>query len=227
MAVNNLRPIRKFSSFFDSGIQYQCAQTCYPNIPSQPIIMVELCNKICPFKPSTPGCQNCAKIYAQTVGPVFNKKSLHTQPESVVVDPDTHAILFTPEIVVNGVERKQCCYLDQCLTVPFSQKCEPVCYEPCDSVCTDRCQKNPQCPDACDDIRKEQFKLRYRIWLANKLNEVKQKYKAVATACLLRTRLSFVTEIQKFYNDASSIIGNVQLLADESADNANDSKNDE
>ena len=55
--------------------------------------------------------------------------------------------------------------------------------------------------------------------MANKLNEVKQRYKAAATECLLRTRMSFVSEIQKFYNDASRVIGNVQLMADEPANN--------
>lgn len=137
-----------------------------------------------------------------------------TQPEAIVVEPETHAIMFTPEIVVAGYERKQCCYLDKCTTVPLESKCDPICYEPCDSVCTGRCMVNPQCPHECDRIRKEQFKLRYRIWLAGKLNEIKQKYRDMATACLLRTRLAFVGEVQNYYQAAKSTLGGIPIVAD-------------
>lgn len=137
-----------------------------------------------------------------------------TQPEAIVVEPETHAIMFTPEIVVAGYERKQCCYLDKCTTVPLESKCDPICYEPCDSPCTGRCMVNPQCPHECDRIRKEQFKLRYRIWLAGKLNEIKQKYRDMATACLLRTRLAFVGEVQNYYQAAKSSLGNIPIVAD-------------
>lgn len=216
---NTLRPIWKFSSFFQGPVEYQCYQKCFPIIPSQPQMLVELCNKICPFRPNIPECAKCAKIYEQSAQPTpgdFNKKTMQTQPEAVVVEPETHAIMFTPEIVVNGYERKQCCYLDKCTTVPLSQKCEPICYEPCDAVCTGRCQVNPQCPHECDRILREQYKLRYRMWLVQKLNDIKQKYRAMATACLLRTRLAFVGEVQNYYQAARGAMSDVPLaLSDE------------
>lgn len=137
-----------------------------------------------------------------------------TQPEAIVVEPETHAIMFTPEIVVAGYERKQCCYLDKCKTVHLSAKCDPICYEPCDSVCTGRCQVNPQCPHECERVRKEQFKLRYRMWLAGKLNDIKQKYREMATACLLRTRLAFVGEVQNYYQAAKMAIGELSVHGD-------------
>lgn len=181
-------------------------------------MMVELCNKICPFRPQFSECSKCPEIYAQTASPEpgqFEKKSLATQPEGVVIDPENHAIHFTPEIVVVGYERKQCCYMDKCTTVALDAVCDPICYEPCDSVCTGRCFVNPECPHQCDVIRKEQLKLRYRIWLAQKLNEIKKKYRAMATACLLRTRLAFVGEVQNYYQAAKQTIGEIQLLRDE------------
>ena len=45
------------------------------------------------------------------------------------------------------------------------------------------------------------------MWLAGKLNEIKQKYRELATACLLRTRLAFVSEVQKYYQTAKLAIG--------------------
>lgn len=202
---DELRPIRKFSSFFSGAIQYQCVQTCYPNVPSQPTMLVELCNKICPFNPKHPECAKCPEVGD------FTKKSMITQPEAIVVEPDTHAIMFTPEIVVAGEERKQCCYLDKCHTVPLDAKCAPICYEPCDAACTGRCMVNPQCPHECDRIAKQQYKMRYRIWLANKLNDIKQKYRELAKACLLRTRMAFVNEVQGYYKDAKQTLGDVSL----------------
>lgn len=216
-----LRPIWKFSSFFQGPVEYQCYQKCFPIVPSQPQLMVDLCNKICPFKPNIPECTKCAQIYSQTAPPTpgeFSKKAMYTQPESIVVEPETHAIMFSPEIVVAGVERKQCCYMDQCTTVPMNSHCDPICYEPCDSICTGRCRINPQCPNECDRIRQEQNKLRYRIWLVQKLNFIKQKYRALATACLLRTRLAFVNEVQNYYQAARNTLNNLQggnILADE------------
>lgn len=212
-----LRPIRKFSSFFEGPVQYQCVQTCYPNIPSQPQMLVEVCNKICPFQPNAPLCSNCPQIYALTAQPGsgdLKKKSMVTQPETIVIEPETHAIMFTPEIVVAGYERKQCCYLDKCTTVPLSTKCDPICYEPCDVACTGRCLVNPQCPHECDRIQKEQFKLSYRMWLAGKLNEIKTKYREMASACLLRTRLAFVGEVQNYYQAAKVAIGEVTVVGD-------------
>jgi hypothetical protein len=174
-------------------------------------MLVELCNKICPFQPNTEQCSKCPQIYSLTaqVDGDFQKKSMVTQPEAIVVEPETHAIMFTPEIVVAGYERKQCCYLDKCTTVPLSAKCDPICYEPCDAACTGRCLVNPQCPHECDRITKEQYKLRYRMWLAEKLNDIKQKYREMATACLLRTRLAFVGEVQHYYKAASLAIGEI------------------
>jgi hypothetical protein len=180
-------------------------------------MLVEICNKICPFQPNAQECARCPQIYALT-NPTdngdFQKKTMKPQPEAIVVEPDTHAILFTPEIVVAGYERKQCCYLDMCKTVPLDATCDPICYEPCDAVCTGRCNVNPQCPHECDKIRKEQFKLRYRMWLAGKLNEIKQKYRDLATACLLRTRVAFVGEVQKYYETAKLAIGQLAIEAD-------------
>lgn len=145
-----------------------------------------------------------------------------TQPEAIVVEPDTHAIMFTPEIVVAGEERKQCCYLDKCQTVPLETKCNPICYEPCDAACTGRCMVNPQCPHECDRIAKQQYKMRYRMWLANKLNDIKKKYREMATACLLKTRLAFVSEVQNYYQAAkqalTEINPNLQQAQDQDTD---------
>jgi hypothetical protein len=178
-------------------------------------MMIELCNKICPFRPLTPECSKCPEIYSLATQPTpgdFSKKSMVTQPEAIAIEPETHAIMFTPEIIVAGVERKQCCYLDKCTTVDMNASCDPICYEPCDSVCTGRCFVNPQCPHECDRVRKQQYKLRYRIWLAGKLNEIKTKYRAMATACLLRTRLAFVGEVQNYYQAAKTALADVQLV---------------
>jgi hypothetical protein len=173
--------------------------------------MVDLCNKICPFKPNHPQCAKCAQIYSQTAqnAPTpreFAKKTMATQPESIVVEPDTHAIMFTPEIVVAGVERKQCCYMDKCTTVPLNTKCEPICYEPCDSICTGRCRVNPQCPNVCDRIRQEQFKMKYRLWLVQKLNQIKQKYRSMVDACIMKTRLAYVGEMDTYVKAANNLL---------------------
>ena len=209
----SLRPIRKFSSFFNGPVQYQCVQTCYPIVPTETQIMVELCNKFCPFNPSNPECARCGQVYYMSAHPdkeVLAKKSMYTQAESLVVDPDTHAIAFKPEILVNGLE-KECCYMDKCSMVPLQHVCPSVCYEPCDSACTDKCSVNPQCPNECDRIRKEQFKLRYRIWLMNKLNEIKQKYRNYAAMCLLKTRAGFVNELNQFYTNVHASSAPVAL----------------
>lgn len=216
----SLRPIRKFSSFFQGAVQYQCVQTCFPVVPTETQIMVELCNKICPFNPTNPECARCGQVYYMSAHPdkeVLEKKSMYTQAEALVVDPQTHAIAFKPEIVVNGLQ-KECCYLDKCSMVPLQQECPSVCYEPCDSACTDKCMVNPECPNECDRIRKEQFKLRYRIWLMNKLNEIKQKYRNYAALCLLKTRAGLVDELKTFYTNVHASIAPIApLLADDSA----------
>lgn len=217
---HSLRPIRKFSSFFQGAVQYQCVQTCFPVVPTETQIMVELCNKICPFNPTNPECARCGQVYYLSAHPdkeVLEKKSMYTQAEALVVDPQTHAIAFKPEIVVNGLQ-KECCYLDKCNMVPMEQICPSVCYEPCDAACTDKCMVNPECPNECERIRKEQFKLRYRIWLMNKLNDIKQKYRNYAAMCLLKTRAGFVDELKTFYNTVHASIAPVApLLADEGA----------
>lgn len=226
---NSLKPIWKFSSFFQGPVEYQCYQKCFPIVPSSPQMLVELCNKICPFRPNIPECAKCAQIYAQMSPPTpgeFNRKTMQTQPESIVVEPETHAIMYTPEIVVDGFQRKQCCYLDACNTVSLQEKCDPICYEPCDAVCTGRCRLNPQCPNECDRIRQEQNKLRYRIWLAQKLNDIKKKYRAMATACLLRTRLAFVGEVQNYYQAARGALGGQVLNLGDETDEQNDQQQD-
>lgn len=134
-----------------------------------------------------------------------------TQPEAIVVEPETHAIMFTPEIVVAGEERKQCCYLDKCQTVPLHAKCDPRCYEPCDAVCTGRCMVNPQCPNECNRIAKQQYMMKYRIWLAKKLNDIKTKYRQLATECLLRTRTAFAAEVQNYYHAARQTLGDAAI----------------
>lgn len=205
-----MRPIWKFSSFFDGPIEYQCYQKCLPMIPSQPQMMVDLCNKICPFRPEVPECVKCAQIYSQVAGvgtAADDFKKTINQPEAIVVEPQSHAIMFTPEILDAGYERKQCCYMDSCSYVPMNEPCEPRCYEPCDSVCTGHCFENPQCPGECERVRMEQYKLQYRIWLSQKLNAIKQKYRAMATACLLRTRLAYVGEVQNYYQMARAAMG--------------------
>lgn len=183
-------------------------------IPSQPQLMLDLCNKICPFRPGVPECAKCAEIYSQvsSQGPADVMRKV-SQPEAIAVEPGTHAIMFTPEIVVAGYERKQCCYMDQCSYVPLAASCEPRCYEPCDAVCTGRCYVNPQCPNECERVRLEQYKLQYRIWLSQKLNEIKKKYRAMATACLLRTRLAFVGEVQNYYQVARNAFGRIPEMA--------------
>lgn len=54
--------------------------------------------------------------------------------------------------------------------------------------------------------------MRYRMWLAAKLNEIKLKYREMATACLLRTRLAFVGEVQNYYDAASEALGEQPVL---------------
>ncbi|KAG5670250.1 hypothetical protein PVAND_000527 [Polypedilum vanderplanki] len=228
-----LRPIWKFSSFFQGQVEYQCYQKCLPIIPSQPEMLYDLCNKVCPFKPSIPECAKCAQIYSQVAGETFPNtddnigKRTISQPETIAVEPKSHAIMFTPEVIVMGYERKQCCYMDQCSFVPISASCEPRCYEPCDSVCTGRCLVNPQCPNDCEKVRLEQYKLQYRIWLSQKLNEIKKKYRAMATACLLKTRLSFVGEVQNYYQMARHAIENIPSMSRMLDENNDDENNDE
>jgi hypothetical protein len=176
-------------------------------------MMVDLCNKICPFRPDIPACVQCAQIYAQVAPNTEGIRKNMNQPEMIVVEPETHAIMFTPEIVVAGYERKQCCYMDQCTFVPMAASCEPRCYEPCDSVCTGRCFVNPQCPNACERVRLEQYRLQYQIWLSQKLNAIKNKYRAMATACLLRTRLAFVGEVQHYTQKVRSELGQIPQMA--------------
>lgn len=56
--------------------------------------------------------------------------------------------------------------------------------------------------------------MRYRMWLAAKLNEIKLKYREMATACLLRTRSAFVGEVQNYYDAASKALGEPPVLSD-------------
>lgn len=53
--------------------------------------------------------------------------------------------------------------------------------------------------------------MQYRMWLANKLNDIKRKYREMATACLLRTRLAFVGEVQNYYQAAKTALGDIPL----------------
>lgn len=55
------------------------------------------------------------------------------------------------------------------------------------------------------------------MWLAGKLNEIKQKYREMATACLLRTRLAFVGEVQNYYQAAKNVLGDVQVAPNQAA----------
>lgn len=57
--------------------------------------------------------------------------------------------------------------------------------------------------------------MRYRIWLANKLNNIKKKYREMATACLLRTRLAFVGEVQNYYQAAKQALSDVAIAGPE------------
>lgn len=182
-------------------------------------MLMDMCNKICPFKPNVPECSKCAKVYSQAneIQDMLPRRML-PQPEAIVVEPSSHAIMFTPEVVVTGIERKQCCYLDQCSTVPLDAECGMRCYEPCDAVCTGHCLVNPQCPHECDKVRLEQYKLRYQMWLAQKLNQIKLKYRAMATACLLKTRLAFDGEVQNYYQVARNALARLSngiMLNDE------------
>jgi hypothetical protein len=52
------------------------------------------------------------------------------------------------------------------------------------------------------------------MWLATKLNEIKLRYRELATACLLRTRVAFVGEVQKYYETAKLAIGQITGEAD-------------
>jgi len=180
--------------------------------------MVELCNKVCPFRPTTPGCDSCPQIYEQTQlpEPIENEgqqpSNVHSEPERIVVEPATHEIILSPEILVIGTRQKECCYLDECFMVPLQQSCDPVCYEPCNAVCTGRCRVNPECPHECDKKTREEYQLRYRIWLATKLNAIKQRYRAAAAQCLLKTRLSFVSEVRGFVTEAKLALGNLEVI---------------
>ena len=137
----------------------------------------------------------------------IHKRLDTAEPEIIVIEPNSHAIFFKPEVVVAGQERKQCCYMDQCETVPLHAKCESRCYEPCDAVCTGRCRLNPQCPNQCEVVKQKLLKMQYKMWLANKLNEIKKKYRAMATACLLKTRLAFVGEVQRLHAETAKVLG--------------------
>lgn len=201
---STLKPFWKFSSFYKEQVQYQCYQKCMPMVPNEPHTMVEMCNKICPFKTDIPECAGCAQIYALLANP--HSTDVFTQPESLMVEPNNHMIIFNPEIVVVGSQRKQCCYLDQCEIVAIDDACETRCYEPCDMACTGRCFINPQCPNRCEAVRQEQFRIKYKIWLVQKLNEIKKKYRAMATACLLKTRLAFVNEVQNLSSSAKEAL---------------------
>lgn len=57
--------------------------------------------------------------------------------------------------------------------------------------------------------------MRYRIWLANKLNDIKKKYREMATACLLKTRLAFVGEVQNYYQAAKQALSEAAIAGPE------------
>lgn len=137
----------------------------------------------------------------QTVDPDFNNKGM--QPVTAVREPEPNLL----ELLLGNRRRKPCCQMDRCTMIDINEECEPICFEPCDAVCTGQCQVNPECPNACEMIRMEQMKLRYRMWLAGKLNAIKLKYRAMATACLLRTRQEFVGEVQNYFEAAKLALG--------------------
>lgn len=206
-----MRPIWKFSSFFESNVQYQCYQKCIPVVQSQPQMLVDLCNKICPHNPTMPDCAKCPMILSQTAPTMtideITRRLDKAEPEIIVIEPQSHAIFFRPEVMVVGQERKQCCYMDQCETVPLHTTCESRCYEPCDAVCTGRCRLNPQCPNQCEIVKLDLYKVQYKMWLATRLNEIKRKYRAMATACLLKTRLAFVEEVHGVQAQTPTFLG--------------------
>lgn len=178
---------------------------------SSPAIMIEMCNKICPFRPDIPACAECTKV--MQILSQGGATTPVTEPEAVSIDPHTHSIIFKPEIISMGKVQKQCCYLDQCEVVPYDFRCDTRCYEPCDQICTGRCFVNPQCPNKCIEIRIQLFKIKYQIWLANKLNEIKLKYRAMAEACMLKTKMAYEAEMESMKGVSSQVmIGNVQVI---------------
>lgn len=208
------RPLRQFSSFFQGSTEFQCVNTCYPTLPSQPVLMLEMCNKICPFNPSASKiCLQCPEILnIVKIPPPDNSVSPRDHPEEIYIHPVTHVIVFTPEILFVNTYEKKCCYLDRCDVVPIDFNCDPICYEPCDSPCTGQCQLNPQCPKRCEEIHQQQLRIEYKIWLMQKINEIKLKYKKMAEACILRTQIAMESDIATFYEKAETYVGVPEVI---------------
>lgn len=192
-------------------VEFQCVQTCYPNIPSQPELLFEICNQICPFNPSaTDLCSKCPKMIDNLNPEKRNSDERvepveETQPESLIVEPRREPIQQSPE--VKGQQMKQCCYLNTCRLVPMHEPCHKVCYEPCNAECTGRCLENPECPNQCKEVAAEKMRMRFKIWLGQKLKEISLKYRREAAACLLRTKLSYEGEMKRYVQQAQMAIG--------------------
>lgn len=205
---------KTFSSFVKGSTKYQCEQSCYPVLETNWTTLREICLKICPFKPDIPECVKCQEIEEELNGPnLDNIKDQMNHPESLVIVPDTKILIQVPKVEVVDPTHKQCCYLHECALHPLLEPCLEVCYEPCNAPCTGHCYPNPQCPDACDRIRQEQFKEKYRSWLVTKLNAIKLKYRAMAEECLLRAKHQMTGEVTVLVEHARNDLINQGLIS--------------
>lgn len=208
------QPIRKFSMFKRGVVEYQCVKTCYPNIPSQPELVEEICNKICPFnRKATDLCSKCPTMIdnlnpknRSTLDPVV----VESPPEKIVDEPEVADLIIHKKVTIKE-KFKNCCHHNKCKIIPIELKCEPVCYEPCNLECTGRCAVNPECPNQCKEVAYEKMRIKYQIWLAQKLKEIQLKYRRQAEACLLKTRMTYEGEIKRYVEQAEMIIGNPEI----------------
>jgi hypothetical protein len=180
--------------------------------------MIELCTRICPFNPEASLiCAKCPVI--EIVGPKVSEPDYYYPDDgmsSVTIDEETHVVIYQPEIIVINSQVKRCCYLDRCDEVPITYDCESVCYEPCDADCSGRCSINPQCPNECARIKRGELKIRYKIWLIQKLNEIKLKYRQLVEACILKTKLAMESELKTIYQQASTYIATPEIYVERS-----------
>lgn len=100
-----------------------------------------------------------------------------------------------PQVIFNTM---RCCYLNHCTVLPIQPSCPSICYEPCDAMCTGRCQTNPTCPNKCADVAEKlrEYKIKFMIWLHAKLDAIKLTHRQMVEECILRTRAHYVSQIK-------------------------------
>lgn len=166
------------------------------------VLPITYCQLMCLRYPYSIQCARCKR----PVAPPPVKVTIpppSPPPKSIPINPPASPtptqppirIQPPPQVIFNTM---RCCYLNHCTVLPIQPTCPSICYEPCDAMCTGRCQTNPTCPNKCANVAEKlrEYKIKFMIWLHAKLDAIKLTHRQMVEACILRTRAHYVSEIK-------------------------------